>query len=62
MLCGLGESLASVLNEAGISVIVHKIGLTDDFAQGFGSQRELWEHIGLDAAHICRRILKEIQA
>ena len=62
VLGGLGESLASVLNEAGISVIVHKIGLNDDFAQGFGSQRELWEHNGLDAAHICRRILKEIQA
>jgi transketolase len=62
VLGGLGESLASALNEAGMASIVHKIGLNDRFAQGFGSQRELQEHNGLDAAHICQRIVKEMNS
>lgn len=53
---GLGSLIAETLAGHGIGVKLHRIGLYDAFAAGYGSHKSVRESNGLDAVSICRSI------
>lgn len=58
---GLGSIIAETLTENGIGIKLHKIGLKDTFAVGYGTHKSVREANELDSVSIYRRI-KEIAA
>lgn len=53
---GLGDAVAAALAENGCSCPLTKIGLTDVFASGYGTEHEVRAANGLDAESLARRM------
>lgn len=53
---GLGSIIAETLTENGIGIKLHKIGLKDTFAVGYGTHKSVREANELDSVSIYRRI------
>lgn len=58
---GLGSAVAEVLAEAGVSVPLCRIGLSDRFAGGYGTTREVRAANGLDSRGILEQLTRQIQ-
>jgi len=56
---GLGDAVLEVLAKNDIRVPVHKIGVSDTFAET-GTQSQLYEKYGLSASHICKAVQETI--
>ncbi len=54
---GFGSAVLELFSEVGLLVPVTRVGLPDQFAEQ-GTQRELYEHLGLDAESLATRIRK----
>jgi len=52
---GFGAAVLELLSDRGLGVRVERIGIPDRFIEQ-GTQLELWQRLGLDAAAIARRI------
>ena len=53
---GLGSAIAEFLTEKDIVVPLHRIGLPDAFAQGYGTHASVRKENGLDAMSIYKKI------
>lgn len=58
---GLGTAIADIACENGIALTLHKIGLTDTFANGFGVKSNVLKENKLDAVSIYQQILKSLK-
>lgn len=54
---GLGSIISEVVAEQGLNVTVKRIGLSDCFAKGYGTQAEVRKQNGLDADAIVEKIM-----
>ena len=57
---GLGSIIAETLTENGIGIKLHRIGLEDTFAIGYGTHKSVREANALDAVSICHRIKEAV--
>ncbi len=57
VLGGIGTAIADLCGEHGIPIRLHKIGLRDIFAEGFGSRLEVLRQNHLDADSIFQQIM-----
>lgn len=57
---GLGSIIAETLTENGIGIKLHRIGLKDTFAVGYGTHKEVRAANGLDSASIYRYIKEAV--
>lgn len=57
---GLGSLIAETLADHGIGIKLHRIGLKDVFAVGYGTHKGVREANGLDAASIYSRIKEKL--
>ena len=57
---GLGSIIAETLTENGIGIKLHRIGLEDTFAIGYGTHKRVREANALDAVSICHRIKEAV--
>lgn len=53
---GLGSILSEIMAEEGMGIPLLRIGLKDQFAEGYGTHKRVRQENGLDAKSICRRI------
>lgn len=53
---GLGSIVAEVLATNGVGAKLHRIGINDIFAEGYGTHKSVREANGLDAISLCRKI------
>ena len=58
---GLGSMVAEVLATNGMGVPLHRIGLEDRFAVGYGTQKSVRQENGLDAKTIAERIREALR-
>lgn len=58
---GLGSAIADVVAENGLTINLKKIGLKDEFAQGFGKKEDVLKSNQLDAYIICQKIMESIK-
>ncbi len=53
---GLGSILSEIMAEEGMGIPLLRIGLQDQFAQGYGTHKRVRQENGLDAKSICQKI------
>lgn len=58
---GLADSIACLCNAGGVPKPVHRIGLEDCFADGFGPQHQVQEYNGLGPRSIAERLLSVLK-
>jgi transketolase len=61
VLGGLGGIISEILAEAGAGVKCKRIGLSDSFASGYGTLRDLRRINGLDGGGICNTVRKNLE-
>lgn len=57
---GFGSAVLELLSDRGLAVGVERIGIPDHFIEQ-GTQAELWQRLGLDAASIAQRIQQALE-
>ncbi|MDE7018227.1 MAG: transketolase [Lachnospiraceae bacterium] len=57
---GLGSLIAETLTDHGIGMKLHRIGLQDVFAAGYGTHKSVRTANGLDAESICNRVREAV--
>lgn len=54
---GLGGIISEILTEEGVGIRLHRIGLEDEFAVGYGTHNQVRKENGLDRRSIAKKII-----